>query len=83
MAQIGGISSGAVGGTYLQALRTRGAEQVYSVKDNLEVKFYRDSYVRSDVSQRWLQFQGGDGWQGAGASVRGQPYAPWQPYRRG
>ncbi len=81
MAAIGHIGSGAIGGTYIQALRPRGIEQTFSVKDNLEVKYYRDSYERSSVQIRWAQFQGGEGWRGAGIMAKGQPYAPWQPYR--
>lgn len=78
---IGRLAGGTVGGTYLQALRAKGAEPTFSVKDNLEVKFYKDFYERSSVQLRWTQFQGGDGWRGGGSGVRGQPYAPWQPYR--
>lgn len=70
-----------VGGTYLQALQPRGIEQSFSVKDKMEVKYYRDSYERSSVQIRWSQFQGGDGWRGVGTAAHGQPYAPWQPYR--
>ena len=75
------LGRGSVGGTYLQALRPRGAEQTFSVRDKLEVKYYRDFYERSSVQLRWTQFQGGDGWRGTGVSLRGQPYAPWQPHR--
>ena len=57
------LGRGSVGGTYLQALRTRGAEQTFSVRDKLDVKYYRDFYERSSVQLRWTQFQGGDGWR--------------------
>ncbi|TNE51608.1 MAG: hypothetical protein EP343_05810 [Deltaproteobacteria bacterium] len=75
------LGRGSVGGTYLQALRPRGLEQSFSVRDKLEVKYFRDYYERSSVQLRWTQFQGGDGWAGVGAGPAGQPYAPWQPYR--
>lgn len=76
------ISHQAVGGTYIGALRPKGAEQVFSVKDNLWAKLHRDLYERSSVQRRWAQFQGGEGWSGTGAMLMGQPYAPWQPFRR-
>jgi|GEM_PF-1776337 len=81
MAPIGGLGSGAVGGTYLQALRTRGTEPTFSVKDNLQVKYHQDFYERSSVQLRWTQFQGGNGWSSGGVVTHSQPYAPWQPFR--
>lgn len=78
---IGNIGNASVGGTYLHALRAKGTEATFSVKDNLEVKFYQDFYERSSVQLRWTQFQGGDGWRGVGTAMHGQPYAPWQPHR--
>lgn len=81
MAPIRQLGSGSIGGTYLQALRPRGIEQSFSVRDKLDVKYYRDFYERSSVQLRWTQFQGGDGWRGVGTETQSQPYAPWQPYR--
>ena len=78
---IQGLNSASVGGTYLQALRSRGVEQSFSVKDNLETKYFQDSYERSSVQLRWSQFQGGEGWSGTGTVRGSQPYAPWQPHR--
>lgn len=76
------LGRGTVGGTYLQALRPRGTEPSYSVKDaDLGVKYYKDFYERSSAQLRWVQFQGGDGWRGSSAAAHGQPYAPWQPHR--
>ena len=75
------VNSGAVGGTYLQALRARGTEPTFNVRDNLETKYYQDFYERSSVQTRWAQFQGGEGWSGTGTVSGGQPYAPWQPHR--
>lgn len=83
MPPIGSIGRANIGGTYLQSLRTRGAEQTFSVRDNLQVKYHKDYYERSSVQLRWTQFQGGDGWRGAGTGTHAQPYAPWQPYRGG
>ncbi len=78
---VGNLGNSSVGGTYLQALRTRGLEQTFSVKDDLKVKYNRDSYERSSVQIRWAQFQGGEGWMGLGAGTMAQPYSPWQPFR--
>lgn len=76
------LGRGNVGGTYLQALRPRGTEPSYSVKDvDLNTKYYRDFYERSSVQLRWIQFQGGEGWRGSGSMDHSQPYAPWQPHR--
>lgn len=81
MARIG-ISQHAVGGTYMQALRPKGSEPTFSIKDNLWQKLHRDMYERSSVQRRWASFQGGEGWSGASGASMGQPYAPWQPFRR-
>lgn len=76
------LGRGTVGGTYLQALRPKGTEPSFSVKDtDLGVKYYKDFYERSSAQLRWVQFQGGEGWQGVGSVSNGQPYAPWQPHR--
>ncbi len=81
MAGIGNIGSSSIGGTYIQALRPRGIEQTFSVKDDLKVKYFRDSYERSSVQIRWAQFQGGEGWKGVASGPIGQPYCPWHPHR--
>ncbi|MCB9637954.1 MAG: hypothetical protein H6727_03505 [Myxococcales bacterium] len=75
------VGNQAIGGTYLQALRSRGVEQSFSVRDDLEVKYFKDTYERSSVQLRWAQFQGGEGWMGSGTQSGAQPYAPWQPHR--